>query len=83
MTVVGQVPADEDEEFVGHRSNFIVSDLIAFNELREVRKLRKRIVESQAKADHTPGLMTKYDLMPEYTALDECMRTLHKKLRID
>jgi hypothetical protein len=33
VTVVGKVPADEDEDFVNHRSNFL-ADLIQFTELR-------------------------------------------------
>jgi hypothetical protein len=83
VNIVEQNPSLEDEEFVDHRSNFIVSDLIQFNELREVRKLRKAIMENQAKEHKTPGILTKLDLTPECLALGECLKTLHKKLKID
>jgi hypothetical protein len=82
---VGMTPTEEnpDYEFVNHRSNFIVSDLIQFNELREVRELRRAFMEHQAKGDHTKGALVKYDLEPERKALSECLRVLHKKLKID
>jgi hypothetical protein len=82
---VGMTPTEEnpDYEFVQHRSGFIVSDLIKFNELKEVRELRRAILAHQATADHTEGKLVKYDLMPEYQALEKCMKTLHKKLKID
>jgi hypothetical protein len=80
---IGQNPSPEDQEFVDHRSGFIVSDLIQYNELREVRKLRKAIVDNQFTEHKIPGLLSKLDLTPEYMALDECLKTLHKKLKID
>ena len=82
VTIVGQNPSNEDEEFVDHRSNFI-SDLIQFNELKEVRKLRKVIMENSVKGDHTPGAVINHDLGPECKALGNCLHTLHKKLNLD
>jgi hypothetical protein len=83
--VVGKTPTEEhpDYDFVNHRSNFIVSDLIQFNELREVRKLRREFMKSQEQGDHTTGKAVKYDLDPERKALTECLSVLHKKLKID
>lgn len=80
-TVVGNVPAPEDEEFVDHRSSFI-SDLIQFIELKEVRVLRKQILDNHMSGDHARGEVTTLDLLPESTALNNCMVTLHKKLKI-
>jgi hypothetical protein len=83
--IVGMTPTPEHEDFdfVNQRSDFIVSDLIQFNELREVRKLRRAIMTNELKADHTKGTLVKYDLLPESLALGECLKTLHKKLKID
>jgi hypothetical protein len=83
LNVVGQIPSPQDQEFVEHRSHFICYDLIEYNELREVRKLRKTIVENQATAHTTPGILHKLDLATECEALGECLATLHKKLNID
>ncbi len=82
---VGMAPTEEnpDYDFVNHRSNFIVSDLIQFNERKEVRELRRKILKSQAQGDHTEGKLVKYDLEPERIALTECMSVLHNKLKID
>ena len=82
VTVVGKVPSDADEEFVNHRANFLI-DLIQFNELREARKLRRAIMNNAMQGDHTEGTTTKHDLAPEREALSECLRVLHKKLKID
>lgn len=82
VIIVGKVPADEDAEFVNHRSNFL-DDLIQFNELREARKLRKTMIDNFMKGDHADGTTMKYDLEPELKALSDCVRVLHKKLKID
>ena len=81
-TVVGHVPSPEDERFVDHRSSFI-SDLVQYNELKEVRILRKRIMGNSAGGDHTVGKVLKTDLAPESAALHACFITLHKKLKLD
>jgi hypothetical protein len=83
VNIVGQDPSQEDAEFVSHRSRFIVYDLIQFNELREVRKLRKAIIANQKKEHKSPDILTKLDLEPEYVALTACLNTLHKKLKMD
>ena len=74
--------APEFRDFVNHRNNFVV-DLIQFNELKEARKLRKDMVLYSMTGDHTEGKEVKHDLVPEYKALEDCMKTLHKKLKID
>jgi hypothetical protein len=81
VTVVGNIPASEDQQFVDHRSSFI-SDLVEFNELREARLLRRCLLENQMRADHTPGVKIKLDLAPESQALVVCLQKLHKKLKI-
>ena len=82
VTVVGQNPKPEDEEFIDQRSVFI-HDLIAFNELKEARKLRQAILDNAGREHVTPGILSKLDLQPEATALDECMKVLHQKLKLD
>jgi|ERR1700685_4556009 hypothetical protein len=81
VNIVGQNPSNEDEEFVDHRSNFI-SDLIAFNELKEARILRKAILDNSMKRHNTPGILSKLDLSPEADPLDACLKVLHKKLKL-
>jgi hypothetical protein len=82
VNIVGNLPSDEDEEFVNHRADFI-AELIAFNELKEARRLRQAILDNSADAESTPGLLSKLDLQPEFNALDNCMKILHKKLKLD
>src|SRR5258708_21707946 len=79
--VVENVPSPEDEQFVDHRSSFI-SDLVQYNELKEVRVLRKQIMDNSIRGDHTKGKVLKHDLAPESAALNACLKTLHKKLKI-
>lgn len=81
MTVVGNNPAPEDEDFVDHRSSFL-SDLVQYNELKEVRVLRKHLLDNAMSGDHKPGETTKLDLAPESAALQVCLITLHKKLKL-
>jgi len=80
VNIVGQNPLGADREFVDHRSNFI-SQLIAFNELKEARVLRKAILDNLMH-DLTPGTTSKVDLAPEADALNECLKVLHKKLKL-
>lgn len=80
--VIGYLPAEEDRDFVEHRSTFI-SDLIQYNELKEVRVLRKKTIENSVKGEHEHGKPRTHDLAPELAALRLCMGTLHKKLRLD
>ena len=81
VNIPGQMPSNENAEFVEHRSDFI-QDLITFNELKEARKLRQAILDNSVKAKSDP-ILSKIDLQPEATALDETMKILHKKLKLD
>ena len=81
-TIVGYVPAPEDEEFVDHRSTFI-SVLVQYNELKEVRALRKEFLDNSMRGDHERGKEMKLDLTPESAALNSCLATLHKKLKLE
>jgi hypothetical protein len=81
ITIVGKIPSPEDEDFVDHRSSFL-SDLVQYNELKEVRVLRKQLLDNAMSSDHKPGEVAKLDLAPESAALGACLITLHKKLKI-
>jgi hypothetical protein len=81
VTIVGQMPSKENAEFVDHRADFVV-DLVQFTELREARKLRRKMVDNLMRGEHTPGILTKVDLAPEAQAMNDCIRTLHKKLKL-
>jgi hypothetical protein len=78
INIVGDLPSPEDRQFVEHRSSFI-DDLIQFNELREARVLRKRLLDNMASGDHTEGKVLKLDLAPESAALNACLVVLHKR----
>jgi hypothetical protein len=80
-TIVGNNPAPEDEDFVDHRSTFI-SALVQYNELTEVRTLRKEFLDNSMSGDHERGKEMRLDLTPESTALNICLATLHKKLKL-
>ncbi len=80
-TVVGNVPAPEDEDFVEHRASFL-SDLMEYIELKEVRLLRKKMLDNAMSGNHATGEVTTLDLDPEWRALSGCMLTLHKKLKL-
>jgi hypothetical protein len=78
--IVGDNPSDADKEFVEHRSNFI-GDLVTYNELKEARVLRKTILDNSNQS-LSPGSTLKLDLGPEANALSECLKVLHKKLKL-
>ena len=80
-TIVEHYPAPEDEDFVDHRSTFI-SDLVQYNELKEVRVLRKQFLDNSMRGDHERGKVMRLDLTPESAALNRCLATLHKKLKL-
>jgi hypothetical protein len=80
-TIVGNVPSPEDVEFVDHRSTFL-SDLVQYNELKEVRVLRTKLLNNAMSGNHNRGEVAKLDLAPEVTALNACLTILHKKLKI-
>lgn len=79
--VVGYVPSPEDEDFVEHRASFL-GDLVQYSELKEVRILRRKMLDNAMSGDHEPGEVATLDLAPESAALSTCLLTLHKKLRI-
>jgi hypothetical protein len=53
-----------------------------YNELKEVRVLRKHLLDNAMSGNHNRGEVAKLDLAPEAAALDACLITLHKKLNI-
>jgi hypothetical protein len=53
-----------------------------YNELKEVRVLRKHLLDDAMSGNHNRGEVAKLDLAPEAAALDACLITLHKKLNI-
>jgi len=81
VTIVGNNPSREDEEFVDHRSSFI-SAIVGFNELKEARILRKAFLENMMREQTTPGLPSTLDPAPEFEALGVCLAKLEKKLKI-
>lgn len=82
-TTVGLEPAPGDEEFVSHRARFLVSDVVRFNELREARELRKRLAATLNPQGAQMGSQIITDLVPDMNALHECVKILHKKLKLD
>lgn len=68
ITIVGYNPSPEDEKFVEHRSSFI-AELVQYNELKEVRILRKQLLDNMVRGNHTQGEELKLDLLPESKAL--------------
>jgi len=79
--VIGKEPLDADRDFVDHRSKFI-QELIAFNELKEARVLRKAMLDNSMPKNVSEGSTEKMDLAPEMNALNECIKVLHKKLKL-
>jgi hypothetical protein len=79
--IVGYMPSPEDKDFVEHRSSFI-AELVQYNELKEVRILRKQLLDNMSKGNHTHGEELKLDLLPESKALGVCFTKLHKKLKM-
>jgi len=80
-TVIGNLPTIEDEAFINHRDSF-QSDLMQFIELKEVRILRRKMLDNMMSGDHTVGHVATHDLAAESAALTACLLTLHKKLKI-
>ena len=80
-TIVGDIPSPEDNAFVDHRSSF-TSDLVQYNELKEVRLLRKKVLDHAMSGNHKRGEILQYDLAPEAEALGDCLTKLHKKLNL-
>ena len=80
-TIVANVPSSEDRDFVEHRSSFL-SDLVQYSELREVRVLRKSMLDNAMSGNHKQGEVMRLDLTPEATALHACLSTVQKKLKL-
>jgi hypothetical protein len=80
--MVGKIPLEEDRPFIEHRVAFM-SELVDFNELKEVRTLRTAFLNHMRSGDHTPGIVRQVDLKPEADALDACLRVLHDKLHLE
>jgi hypothetical protein len=81
MQKVGYEPLPEDEAFVEHRIRFMMN-LVAFNELKEARELRRKLLEHQGSESGGEGDMQKIDLMPDYQALSDCLDKMEKKLKL-
>ena len=56
--------------------------LVAFNELKEARVLRKAILDNSMREHKAPGILSKLDLSPEADALNECLKVQHKRLKL-
>ena len=80
-TIVGNTPLPEDNDFVDHRSSFL-SGLVQYNELKEVRVLRKKLLDNAMSGNHNQGEVVKLDLISEAAALGTCLARLHDKLKI-
>lgn len=79
ITIVGSNPSSDDKDFVEHRSSFI-SELVQYNELKEVRTLRTLLMDNGATGNHTRGEEFKLDLQPESNGLGACLAKVHKAL---
>ena len=55
MVKVGYDPLPADKAFVEHRVDFIKMNLVTFNELKEARELRRKLLEQQAKEPGEKG----------------------------
>ena len=78
----GRLPGMQDQEFVEQRSDFI-SSLVEFNELKEARELRRKMLDNiAASGSAEEGGEVKIELMPEWEAIKACMEKVHKKLKL-
>ena len=78
---VGHIPAEEDREFVDHRAEFILA-LVQFNELKEARELRRKLLENRGHLPGQEGIVLRTDLLPEQEAILECLHKVHRKLEL-
>jgi len=79
--IIGNMPADEDAEFVEHRSTFL-HELVEYIGLTEVRLLRRQFAANMTSDNPKVGEVSKLDLTPEAAALGFSLVTLHKKLKM-
>jgi hypothetical protein len=75
-----QAPLGADRDFVNHRTAFL-TDLIKYTDLKEVKILRQKILDNAFQGAGSTGPVTT-KLVPEAQAIEECMRVLHKKLKL-
>ena len=77
------MPDPVNKEFIEHRATFILT-LTDFNELKEVRDLRKIILKNQTpeRTKNTEDDII-VDLGLELDALNECLSLVHKKIGFD
>jgi hypothetical protein len=81
VQIPNQAPLGADRDFVDHRTAF-VSELIQYCDLKEVIVLRQKILDNAFHGVGSTGPV-KTNLVPEAQAIDECMRLIHKKLKLD
>jgi hypothetical protein len=81
INVVGYVPEVKDREFVDHRDCFL-SELVQYNELKEACVLLRQMLDNLASGNHNHGEARKLDLAPDFAALQSCLTTVQKKLKI-
>jgi len=75
-------PSSEDQKFVDHRTAFVL-DLTDFNELPEARHLRTQMANNMFKIGEDSNPNSTLDLAPEAKAINVCLTTLHKKLKLE
>jgi hypothetical protein len=78
---IGYSPTPKDEEFVDHRTDFVMN-LPQFNELKEARELRRALIVNPDPGHAEAGTGIRTDLMPEYLAISRCLDIVHKKLKL-
>ena len=81
VQIPDKAPLGADRDFVEHRTAFL-GELIKYTDLKEVIILRQRILDNAFHGAGSAGPV-KTNLVPEAQAIDECMRVLHKKLKLD
>jgi hypothetical protein len=76
--IVGDKPLGADRDFVEQRSHFW-TELVEFTELKEVQVVREVFLHNSLH-NLSRGSTMKHDLYPEYRAMEDCMKAMHKKL---
>ena len=76
-----QAPLGADRDFVNHRTAFL-TDLIKYTDLKEVIILRQKILDNAFHGAGSTSQLTT-NLVPEAQAIGECMKVLHRKLKLD
>lgn len=76
-----QAPLGADRDFVNHRTAFLM-DLIKYTDIKEVIILRQKILDNAFHGAGSTGPVIT-NLVPEAQAINECMKVLHRKLKLD